>query len=67
MDDKTRIELADINVELKNAWSAAFALTEALSYSGADAGAFAGAMSLLTDVISHVEENIATLIESVKH
>jgi len=67
MDEKTRIELADINSGLRNAWSAAFALTEALNYSGADAGTFAGAMSLLTDVISHVEENIDALIESAKH
>jgi len=67
MDDKTRIELADITVELKNAWSVAFALTEAMNYSGADAGTFAGAMSLLTDVISRVEENMDALIKSAKH
>ncbi len=62
MNDKTRMKLEDITVDLKNAWSAAFVLTEVLWLNAADAGTYAGAMSLLTDVISRVENNIDGLI-----
>ncbi len=67
MDDKTRIELEDINSGLKNACSVAFVLTEALHLNGSDAATYAGAMSLLSDVIFRVEKNIDDLIESAKH
>ncbi len=67
MDDKTRIELEDINSSLKNACSVAFVLTEALNLNGSDAATYAGAMSILSDVIFRVEKNIDGLIESAKH
>ncbi len=67
MDNKTRTELEDINSDLQNACSAAFVLTEALHLNGSDAATYAGAMSLLSDVIFRVENNIDALIESVKH
>ncbi len=67
MDDKTRMELKDITVDLRNAWSAAYVLTEALWRNAADAATYAGAMALLTDAISRVEDNIDGLIESDKH
>ncbi len=66
MDDKICMALEDINSDLQNACSAAFVLTEALNFSGADAGTFAGAMSLLSDVIFRVEKNIDGLIDSAK-
>ncbi len=67
MDNKTRMELEDINVDLRNACSVAFVLTEALHLNGSDAATYAGAMSLLSDVIFRVEKNIDELIESVKN
>ncbi len=67
MDDKTRMELEDITVDLRNAWSAEFVLTEALWLNAADAGTYTGAMSLLTDVISRIENNLDGLIESAKY
>ncbi len=67
MDDKIRIELEDINSDLQNACSVAFVLTEALHFNGSDAAAYAGAMSLLSDVIFRVEKNIDGLIKSAKH
>ncbi len=36
MDDKIRIELEDITHDLKNAWSAAFVITEVLYMNAAD-------------------------------
>ncbi len=67
MDDKIRMELEDINSDLRNACSAAFVLTEALHLNGSDAGTFAGAMSMLSDVIFRVEKNITELIGSAEH
>ncbi len=67
MDDKIRMELEDINSDLQNACSAAFVLTEALHLNRSDAATYAGAMSLLSDVIFHVEKNIHELIDSAKH
>ncbi len=67
MDDKTRMELEDINGDLQNACSVAFALTEVLHLNGSDAATFAGAMSLMSDVIFRVEKNIHKLIDSAEH
>ncbi len=67
MDDKIRIKLEDINSDLQNACSVAFVLTEALHLNGSDAATYAGAMSLLSDVIFQVEKNIDELICSAKH
>ncbi len=67
MDYKTRIQLEDINSDLQNACSVAFVLTEALHLNGSDAATYAGAMSLLSDVIVRGEKNIDELIESAKH
>ncbi len=67
MDDKIRIELEDINSDLQNACSVAFVLTEALHLNGSDAATYAGAMSLLSDIIFHVKKDITELINSAKH
>ncbi len=67
MDDKIRMELEDISSDVQNACSAAFVLTEALHLNGADAATYAGAMSLLSDVIFRVEKNIHELSDSAKH
>ncbi len=67
MDDKTRMALEDIDSDLQNACSASFVLTKALYLNGSDAATFAGAMSLLSDVIFRVEKNINKLIGSAKH
>ncbi len=65
--DNICIQLENINSDIQNACSAAFVLTEALHLNGADAAAYAGAMSLLSDVIFRAEKNIDGLIESAKH
>ncbi len=67
MNGKIRIELEDINSDLRNAYSAAFVLTEALHLNGSDAATYAGAMAVLSDVIFRVEKSIDELIYSVKH
>ncbi len=66
MDDKTCMALEDINSDLQSACSVAFVITEALHLNGSDAATYAGAMSLLSDVIFHVEKNIDELIYSAK-
>ncbi len=67
MDDKICIKLEDINSDLQNACPAAFVLTEALHLNGSDAATYAGAMSLLSDVIFRVEKNTNELVNSAKH
>ncbi len=66
MDEKIRIALEDINSDLQNACSVAFVLTEALHLNGSDAATYAGAMSILSDVIFRIEKNIDELIDSAK-
>jgi len=67
MDAKIRMKLEAIDSDLQNACSVAFVLTEALHLSRYDAATYAGAMSLLSDVIFCVEKNINELIDSAKH
>ncbi len=67
MDDKIRIELEDINSDLQNACSAALVLTEALHLNRSDPATYAGAMSILFDVIFRAEKSIDELINSDEH
>ncbi len=55
-----------ICLDLQNACSVAFVLTEALHLNGSDAATYAGAMSLLSDAVFQVEKNVDELICSAK-
>ncbi len=67
MDAKTRMELEDINSDLKTVCSAALILTLALESIPSDGAAFVGSMELLFKAIERVGKNITELIGSAEH